>query len=117
MDMIRPARWRRRLRRIMSRQRQRKADPNEDRDRCDGEGKGGVFMEVFCHWRIKQRAQAQRVSGEALAEACNTEHTAVGRWMTGHSAPNANALPRLARALGCRVADFYETVPDEAADA
>lgn len=73
-------------------------------------------MEVFCHWRIKQRARARHISCEQLAKACNAECSVVARWMTGYSAPNANALPRLAGALGCRVGDFFEAVPDEAAN-
>lgn len=46
---------------------------------------------------------------EQFAAAAGVTQSAVSQWESGAAFPSAAKLPKIARALGCTIADLYKT--------
>lgn len=60
--------------------------------------------------RLRVLMEEQRLTQETLAAKAETSQTSVMRWCKGQSLPHANALPKLALALGVRPAWLIDGV-------
>lgn len=58
--------------------------------------------------RIKEMRKEIKLSQRELGKMLNVNQAAVSQWELGLTVPTANKLPRLARALNCRIEDLYE---------
>ena len=67
-----------------------------------------IYREVTrLHQRIRKLRIRAGLTQAQLAVACRVHKTAVSHWETGDSAPRANSLTRVARALGVSVSELY----------
>ncbi len=60
------------------------------------------------HRRIKELREAAGLTQEALAIELGMHKTAISHWETGHSAPRAGDMARVAKALKVEIAALYE---------
>ena len=56
---------------------------------------------------IKQCREAAGMYQEDLGRILGVTRQTVSMWETGKAWPSANMLPRIARALNCRIEDLY----------
>lgn len=59
------------------------------------------------HRRIKELRELGEKTQEELADFVGVHKTAVSHWETGHSAPRAGAMEKVAEFLGVKVADLF----------
>lgn len=58
---------------------------------------------------VKALREAKKLTQSELAARLNVGQTTVAMWETGDSFPRADKLPELARILGCRIDDLFES--------
>lgn len=66
---------------------------------------------------IKQRRIALGLDQKDLAELLGCDTSAVCKWETGVSLPQASKLPALAAALNCTIDDLFEKGESNATEA
>ncbi len=55
------------------------------------------------HVRIRELRLRRELTQESLATKCGVHKTAVSHWESGHSAPRASSMHKVADALGVKV--------------
>lgn len=70
-------------------------------------------MEIFCPWSIRRRAKEMKITQEQLAMLFDVDRTTMSRWFGKPWHIPADALPYFAKALQCRVSDFFQEVSDD----
>ena len=56
---------------------------------------------------IKVKREEAGLTQEELSRILGVVRQTVAMWETGKAAPSANMLPRIARALNCRIEELY----------
>ena len=56
--------------------------------------------------RIAELRERRKLTQEQLASACGVDKTAVSHWETGHSAPRASRMGKVAKALGVKAGEL-----------
>ena len=56
---------------------------------------------------IKAKREEAGLTQEELSRVLGVVRQTVAMWETGKASPSANMLPRIARALNCRIEDLY----------
>jgi transcriptional regulator with XRE-family HTH domain len=57
--------------------------------------------------KLRQLREKARMSQADLAEILGITQTAVSKWELGQGMPRVSMLPRIAKVLRCKVADFF----------
>ena len=57
--------------------------------------------------KLRQLREKARMSQTDLAEILGISQVAVSKWELGQSMPRVSMLPRIAKVLRCKVADFF----------
>lgn len=58
---------------------------------------------------IRKLRRAKKMTQSELGALLNVKQATVAMWETGDSIPRADKLPELARILGCRIDDLFES--------
>lgn len=59
---------------------------------------------------IKRLREEKGITQKQLADLVGVERSTVAKWETGTAFPGGAKLPKLARALGCTVADLFKEI-------
>ena len=59
---------------------------------------------------IKMMRKRKKLTQSELASMIGVSQQAVARWEKGDSSPTSNKLPKLARALNCKIEELYGNV-------
>jgi len=57
--------------------------------------------------KLRQLRKKARMSQADLAEILGITQVSVSKWELGQSMPRVSMLPRIAKVLRCKVADFF----------
>lgn len=64
--------------------------------------------------RIRDLRKAKGITQGQLAATLNVRQSTVAMWETNQRDPQTSMLPRLAKALGCRIDDLFEEMDEQA---
>jgi len=67
--------------------------------------------------RTKDLRKAKGLTQDQLAVALDVKQSTVAMWEIGQRVPKTSMLPRLAKALGCRIDDLFEEMDEKAIEA